>query len=392
MVYQCEKCEAALPPSVLSCPQCGDSFDEAVPQDAEVPKRGWQAKSGSVTSPPINPEPPVNPTSPSVAITKPHITPLQATPTAPARQKNTKAVNVVLAIFFWPITLPLGILYIIALPFIKIVSATKKTGSDAKTLNSGVNKVGLSIKDILGSPTLSADLKSKLPSIAKKAWWVFLIFMCLSALVLAAQGNMTGFWLVLVLGGPTVWLMRRWQMRNKLLIAATWLGLALIFGIYSLSPSGKAAHAKMERQVQDQEQQQARDAAAEEAQQAAQQKADAARADTEQQQQAKDASVDQLGDVGKIRISAGSQGDIVYVATSQEDFNKMMDAVAAKDDVGLNQMVGNGSLFIVPEGTQAKFIGLGSGFSGIGVRHIRIVDGTHADEDGYIPTEFLKKQ
>lgn len=67
MVYQCEKCEAALPPGVLSCPKCGDTFEEAVPQDAEIPNRGWQAKPEALVSPsvastssvysPVTPEP-----------------------------------------------------------------------------------------------------------------------------------------------------------------------------------------------------------------------------------------------------------------------------------------------------------------------------------------------
>ncbi len=50
MVYECEVCGSALPTGVLACPKCGEGFDEAVPEDAEVPKRGWQAKSETVTS------------------------------------------------------------------------------------------------------------------------------------------------------------------------------------------------------------------------------------------------------------------------------------------------------------------------------------------------------
>ena len=45
MVYQCEKCGSALPAGAQACPNCGDNFDEVVPPDAEVPRRGWQAKS-----------------------------------------------------------------------------------------------------------------------------------------------------------------------------------------------------------------------------------------------------------------------------------------------------------------------------------------------------------
>jgi hypothetical protein len=52
MIYECEKCGNALPAGVLACPKCGEGFDEVVPQDAETPKRGWQAKSETVIPPP----------------------------------------------------------------------------------------------------------------------------------------------------------------------------------------------------------------------------------------------------------------------------------------------------------------------------------------------------
>ena len=39
MIYECENCENALPSGALGCPTCGDKFDKAVPQDAEVPMK-----------------------------------------------------------------------------------------------------------------------------------------------------------------------------------------------------------------------------------------------------------------------------------------------------------------------------------------------------------------
>ena len=41
MVYECDQCSKALPPSVQVCPNCGEKFEDAVPPDAEVPKRGF---------------------------------------------------------------------------------------------------------------------------------------------------------------------------------------------------------------------------------------------------------------------------------------------------------------------------------------------------------------
>ncbi len=34
MIYECEYCETALGPGLLSCPNCGEDFDEPVPDDA----------------------------------------------------------------------------------------------------------------------------------------------------------------------------------------------------------------------------------------------------------------------------------------------------------------------------------------------------------------------
>ena len=74
MVYQCEKCDSALPAGAQACPNCGDNFEEVVPPDAEVPRRGWQAKSEG----PPNPRPSVAPAFPGTrpdagALVDPHL-------------------------------------------------------------------------------------------------------------------------------------------------------------------------------------------------------------------------------------------------------------------------------------------------------------------------------
>ena len=45
MIYECDQCSKALPPGVSACPSCGEVFDDVVPADAEVPKRGFSAVS-----------------------------------------------------------------------------------------------------------------------------------------------------------------------------------------------------------------------------------------------------------------------------------------------------------------------------------------------------------
>lgn len=47
MIYECDQCSKALPPGVMACPNCEEEFGEAVPADAEVPKRGFSAQPRS---------------------------------------------------------------------------------------------------------------------------------------------------------------------------------------------------------------------------------------------------------------------------------------------------------------------------------------------------------
>lgn len=55
-VYECGKCEAALPPGVRACPKCGDEFEEVVPGDAVVPPKGFSVRhNASETQPPLMP-------------------------------------------------------------------------------------------------------------------------------------------------------------------------------------------------------------------------------------------------------------------------------------------------------------------------------------------------
>ena len=52
MIYECDQCSKALPPGVTACPNCGETFEDAVPADAEVPKRGFSAASQAAPSEP----------------------------------------------------------------------------------------------------------------------------------------------------------------------------------------------------------------------------------------------------------------------------------------------------------------------------------------------------
>lgn len=44
MIYECDQCQAPLPPNVKRCPRCGETFDEQVPADAEAFTKGFTAR------------------------------------------------------------------------------------------------------------------------------------------------------------------------------------------------------------------------------------------------------------------------------------------------------------------------------------------------------------
>ncbi len=52
MIYECDQCQAVLPPNEMRCPQCGETFDGPVPADAEVPAKGFTAKQATTSSTP----------------------------------------------------------------------------------------------------------------------------------------------------------------------------------------------------------------------------------------------------------------------------------------------------------------------------------------------------
>lgn len=51
MIYECEGCDAVLTAGAAACPQCGEVFDEPVPEDAESP---WTAlEKPPAVNPPV---------------------------------------------------------------------------------------------------------------------------------------------------------------------------------------------------------------------------------------------------------------------------------------------------------------------------------------------------
>lgn len=88
MIYECDQCTSALPAGVTACPKCGEKFDDAVPADAEIHRKGFTAVSLAV--------PPVQAQSFSGL---PHLTQAASSPIpessaiTPAERRRSQLVN-----------------------------------------------------------------------------------------------------------------------------------------------------------------------------------------------------------------------------------------------------------------------------------------------------------
>lgn len=116
----------------------------------------------------------------------------------------------------------------------------------------------------MSSPQLQYPLQPPAPQkpsafllVLKWVWRILLAIMCLCAFVLGFMGDVSFFWIVAVLGLPTIWLERKWSVRTKAASTAAFCLLFLGFGIFSTSPRGRAAHAAETKQVAQREKQQA---------------------------------------------------------------------------------------------------------------------------------------
>lgn len=270
MVYECEQCDNALPAGVFKCPKCGESFDEAVPQDAEVSVRGWQPKSKDLgfSAPTLQSESKI-PFTPKIVISQEHH------PAPPAMGMHT---------------------------------------SGPKSQSGGTAP--------FDSPfvvTSAGQTNPKRRSKAYVIWCSFLILLSIGAFVSGCQGDMTGYGILFVLGGPTLWFMRQWTLRSKLRLAAIWLVAALIFGIYSQTPMGKAAYAakthdeNVESQREAQQKQKDDQQAAEKQKQTDKEAAAAANPTPEDQMKKlmQDKFGDNLKDVEVDKLDSGGYGIVV---------------------------------------------------------------------------------
>ena len=91
-----------------------------------------------------------------------------------------------------------------------------------------------------------------------------------------------------------------------------------------------------------------------------------------------------IGDIGILYNGSAS----IRVADSQADFDKYLSAIAARDNVGEQNLMDAGTVYLVPSKTNAKWLGS----SGLGVADIRIVGGDHDGQEAFTDIENLHRQ
>jgi len=93
-------------------------------------------------------------------------------------------------------------------------------------------------------------------------------------------------------------------------------------------------------------------------------------------------------DPGDTVILIGTSGR-VGAARTVEVFQDLEKAVQANDEQGLRELSANDAIFLLNNGTKAKFIDYGSGWSD--PFEVRIINGDHAGEKAFIDRNFISK-
>lgn len=82
-----------------------------------------------------------------------------------------------------------------------------------------------------------------------------------------------------------------------------------------------------------------------------------------------------------------SSGDETVVLRTKELLDEYIKAAVNKDTYGMATIIYNDGGFFVPNGTKVLVID-----STVGSRQVRILEGEHLAESGWVPKEFVLKQ
>ncbi len=90
------------------------------------------------------------------------------------------------------------------------------------------------------------------------------------------------------------------------------------------------------------------------------------------------------GGIAVLRYDSGDVND-VFVAVTEDARDRFVQLASAHDREGAAQMVLAGKLFIVPVGTRCRVID-----PGVFTYEVRILDGAHQGQSGFVDAEFVK--
>lgn len=84
------------------------------------------------------------------------------------------------------------------------------------------------------------------------------------------------------------------------------------------------------------------------------------------------------------QCSLSAEGDDVFISVDEKTHDRLLQLCNAKDETGVAQLVALGKVAVIKAGTRAKIID-----RGFLVSEIRILEGSHAGESGFVASDFM---
>jgi hypothetical protein len=97
------------------------------------------------------------------------------------------------------------------------------------------------------------------------------------------------------------------------------------------------------------------------------------------------ASQSSPSDIGSESILQAGNLEEIYLTIDKESFDEWSKVAAAKDHIGMLELLSAGKMFIVPAGTKVLVID-----SSWAIREVRILEGDAFGRTGWLPYEWLK--
>ena len=90
-----------------------------------------------------------------------------------------------------------------------------------------------------------------------------------------------------------------------------------------------------------------------------------------------------VGEEGVFWVAEGDGS--VYVATTRENCERVVQLIRARDDVGTYQMILSRQAWLIPSGTRFRVIDMGS------IYEVRILGGEQKGQIGFVDSSFVRK-